>query len=66
MAFYPEGIQAFMTPVRQTAEYEKMLGFKGLATSLTEAQLLLQLYGIALVIIASGIYWYRRLQGGES
>ncbi|KON30578.1 hypothetical protein AC482_03515 [miscellaneous Crenarchaeota group-15 archaeon DG-45] len=66
MSFYPEQIQAFMTPVRQTSEYEKLLGYKGLATSLTEAQLALQFFGIGLIIVATGIYWYRRLSGGEA
>jgi hypothetical protein len=65
MAYYPDQIKGFMTPVRQTAEYEKLLGAPGLATALTEAQLLLQFYGIATILASSGYYWYRRFTGKE-
>ena len=66
MPYYQSGqITAIMTHVKQTAEYEKMLGYKGMTTALATSQLIMQFFLIAIIIIATARYWIGRRNGAE-
>lgn len=66
MPYYQSGqITAILTHVKQTAEYEKMLGYKGMSTALATSQLIMQFFLIAIIIIATARYWIGRRNEAE-
>jgi hypothetical protein len=55
---------AYMTTQKQAAEYESIIGFKGLPTRQQDAQAVGQLFLLSIAIIGNIVYWKDRI-GGE-
>lgn len=56
---------AYMTTMKQCAEYEILTGFKGLPTRQMDAQSMGQIYLLGVIIVGNAVYWRKRLRGGE-
>lgn len=53
-------INGYMTPVKLTSEYEKLVGFSGFGSALNEGQSTVQVYIVLLIIAANVIYFRER------
>jgi len=56
-----ELMTAYMTTMNQCAEYEKLLGYKGLPTKQMDAQSVGQIYLVLLTIGGNAVYWRHHL-----
>lgn len=53
-------IEGYVTPIKQTAEYESLTGIIGLGTLFSSVQALSMIYVIMVVVAANIVYWGRK------
>jgi len=56
-------VNAYLNGQRGCAEFEVLTGYKGFATSAIDAQSIVHLYGVVILIVANVYYWWRRISG---